>query len=245
MPFIDLNSGNLIVVNMFKTDSSDKRDRLLEATNAIVDSADYPGWVSSTVHLGQDKLATLNLIQWKSIEALQEWYAGEIFKHHDMSVYLEMTTLARLLQSEVALIQQHPATDSNVVEISPDRDDFTTVEILDVEQRSQRKLIDAISAGHEWLIETPGYRSQSVLRGVLSRSANAVRGFQTVETDRSFLIIYSQWASKDDFDAFRTTPEHKKSPVQRAMEIKRNALTASSDWNTYTVVNANSAVDPS
>ena len=37
------------------------------------------------------------------------------------------------------------------------------------------------------------------------------------------------------------TPEDEKSPAQLATEVKRNALTISSDWNTYRVVHAGSA----
>jgi hypothetical protein len=39
----------------------------------------------------------------------------------------------------------------------------------------------------------------------------------------------------------RATPEDEKSPARLATEVKRNALTISSDWNTYRVVHAGSA----
>jgi hypothetical protein len=47
--------------------------------------------------------------------------------------------------------------------------------------------------------------------------------------------------SKEAYDAFRAAPEDEKSPARLATEVKRNALTISSDWNTYRVVHAGSA----
>jgi len=240
MPFINPEDGHLIVINLFKTDTPDKRDRLLKETMAVVDNADFPGWVSSTVHRGQDKLGTLNFIQWRAMEDLQSWYAGDVFKHRDMSVFLTLMTFVRLLQAEMVLSQCHPAV-GKVAEISPDRDDYTVVEILDVPPLTQDNLIAAIGDAHEWLVETPGYRSQSVLRGVIARGPNGVGELQTMGAENSFVVVYSQWDSKEAYDAFRVTPEDEKSPARLATEVKRNALTISSDWNTYQVVHAGSA----
>lgn len=239
MPFISPEDGHLVVINLFKTDTPDKRERLLKETMEVVDSAGYPGWVSSTVHRGQDKLGTLNFIQWRGVD-LQSWYSGEVFKHRDMSVFLTLMTFARLLQAETVLSQCHPAA-GKVAEISPDRDDYTVVEILDVAPPSQGNLIAAIGDAHEWLVETPGYRSQSVLRGVVARGPKGPGELQAMGAENSFVVVYSQWDSKKAYDAFRATPEDEKPPARLATEVKRNALTISSDWNTYQVVHARSA----
>lgn len=240
MPFINPKDGYITVMNLLKTDSAEKLERLLKAAEAIVDQADFPGWISSTVHRGQDKLGTLNFIQWRSAEDLAAWYAGEIFKHHDMALFLELLTYARLLQAEVELSQCRPAP-GGTAEISPDRDDYTVVEVLDVAPESQSGLVAAIGAAHEWLLETPGYRSQSVLRGVRARGAKGEDELQTLGADNSFVVVYSQWDSKQAYDAFRAVPEDEQPPARRATEIKRDALTISSDWNTYRVVHTGSA----
>lgn len=240
MPFINPEDGHLVVINLFKTDTEDKRERLLKETMEVVDSAGYPGWVSSTVHRGQDKLGTLNFIQWRSPEDLNSWYAGDVFKHRDMSVFLTLMTFARLLQAEMVLSQCHPAV-GKVAEISPERDDYTVVEILDVSPFSQDNLIVAIGDAHEWLVETPGYRSQSVLRGVIARGPKGVGELQTMGGENSFVVVYSQWDSKESYDAFRAVPEDEKPAARLATEVRRNALTISSDWNTYRVMYAGSA----
>jgi heme-degrading monooxygenase HmoA len=240
MAFINPDDGNLVVINLFKTDTLDKRDRLLKETMDVVDSAGYPGWISSTVHRGVDRLGTLNFIQWRAVEDLQSWYAGDVFKHRDMSVFLSLMTFTRLLQAEMVLSQCQPAV-GKVAEISPDRDDYTVVEVLDVSPFSQDKLIAAIGEAHEWLTDVAGYRSQSVLRGVVARGPQGVGQLQTMGAENSFVVVYSQWESKAAYDAFRAVPEAEKPPARLESEVKQNALTVSSDWNSYEVVYAGSA----
>lgn len=240
MPFINPEDGYLTVINLFKTDTVQKRDRLLKETMEVVDSAGYPGWISSTVHRGEDSLGTLNFIQWRAVEDLQSWYAGAVFKHRDMSVFLQIMTYARLLQAEVELSQCHPDF-GKAPEISPERDDYTVVEIFDVRPESQSDLIASIAESHDWLLETPGYRSQSVLRGVRARGPRGVGDLETVGPDNSFVVVYSQWESKQIYDAFRTAPEERRSRARQAADVKRYALTSATDWNTYRVVHAGTA----
>jgi hypothetical protein len=240
MPFINPDDGYLTVLNLFKTDTPEKRDRLLKETKEVVDSAGYPGWVSSTVHEGQDNLGTLNLIQWRAVEDLQAWYAGDVFKHRDMSVFLEIMTFGRLLQTEVEFSQCRPEVGKNP-EISPDRDDYTVVEVFDVQPERQLELIDSIGDAHDWQLRVPGYRSQSVLRGVRARGPKAVGELQTLGADNSFVVLYSQWAGKQAYDAFRAVPIEQRSPSRRATETKRYALTTATDWNSYRVVHVGTA----
>jgi heme-degrading monooxygenase HmoA len=240
MPFINPDDGHLVVINLFKTDTPDKRERLLKESMEVVDSAGYPGWISSTVHRGLDKLGTLNFIQWRGVADLQSWYAGDVFKHRDMSVFLTLMTFTRLLQAEMVLSQCHPAV-GRVAEISPDRDDYTVVEVLDVAPFSQEKLIAAIGEAHEWLVEVPGYHSQSVLRGVVARGPQGVGKLETMGAENSFVVVYSQWESQQAYDAFRAAPKDAKSPARLASEVKRDALVISSDWNSYEIVYSGSA----
>src|SRR5258708_15376459 len=116
--------GYLTFITRVKTSTPQKREGLLKETREVVNNAAFPGWISSTVHRGQDKLGTLNFIQWRGVEDLQAWYAGEVFKHRDMSVFLEIMTYARLLQAEAALSRCHPPL-RPVTEISPHRHDPT------------------------------------------------------------------------------------------------------------------------
>jgi heme-degrading monooxygenase HmoA len=235
MPIISPEDGYLTVINLFKTDTVQKRERLVQAMRSVVDTAAFPGWISSTVHRGQDKLGTLNFIQWRGAADLEARYSGDSFKHRDMPVFLEIMTYARLLQTEVELSQRHPAQ-GEVTEISSDRDDYTVVEILDVAPEHQGELIAAVGAAHEWLVDTPGYRSQSVLRGVRARGPEGTKGdLKALGADNSFAVVYSQWDSKESYDAFRRLPEDKQPAARRRTETKRNSLTISRDWNTYHV----------
>jgi heme-degrading monooxygenase HmoA len=241
MPVIAPEAGYLTVINLFKTDTDENRERLVKEMKAVVDTAAFPGWVSSTVHRGEDKLGTLNFIQWRGLEDLEARYSGELFKHRDMPVFLQIMTYARLLQTEVELTQRSTALDA-ATEISPDRDDYTVVEILDVMPERQRDLIVAIGEAHEWLLDTPGYRSQTVLRGIRSRGPEGTQGdLRSLSADNSFVVVYSQWDSKEAYDAYRLAPEAKQSAARRATQAKRDALVISSDWNTYRPVHTRSA----
>lgn len=245
MPFISPEAGYLTVLNLFKTDTMTNRETLVKEMRAIVDTAAFPGWISSTVHRGQDNLGTLNFIQWRGAEDLEARYEGDEFKHRTVPVFHEITTHIRLMQTEVALSQRHPAL-GEVTEISPDRNDYTVAEILDVAPGNQDDLIATIGSAHEWLLETPGYRSQSVLRGVRGRAPAAGAGgnLAALGADNSFVVIYSQWESKESYDAFRRLPEDKRPAARRNTESRRYALTISSDWNTYSVAHSRSASQP-
>lgn len=246
MPFISPEAGYLTVINLFKTDAPQRVDRLVSEMRAIVDTAAFPGWISSTVHRGQEKMGTANFIQWRGKQDLDSRYAGDEFKHHTIPVFAEITTFVRLMQTEVELSQRHPSL-GGVTEISPDRDDYTVIEILGVAPEDQDGLIATLGSAHEWLVETPGYRSQSVLRGMRSRSLTneaGSGGLATVGIDNDFVVVYSQWDSKRSYDAFRAAPEDKLSAARRKTQEKRNSLTTATDWNTYRVVHTRSSQQP-
>jgi hypothetical protein len=76
---------------------------------------------------------------------------------------------------------------------------------------------------------------------VRARGPKAVGELQTLGADNSFVVLYSQWAGKQAYDAFRAVPTEQRSPARRATDTKRYALTTATDWNTYRVVHAGSA----
>ncbi|WP_328666196.1 antibiotic biosynthesis monooxygenase [Streptomyces sp. NBC_00322] len=229
MPIISTEDQHLTVLNLFTTDAPEKQDKLLAEMRKIVDAATYEGWISSTVHAGQDKPGTANFIQWRSGEDLQARYAGEEFKHRTLPVFGEITTSIRLLQNEIAFTQRHPSV-GDTIEVSPTRDDLTVIEVFGVAESDQGDLVDALGPSQDWLLDVPGYRSHSVLRGL------AARGLEG-----SFVVVYSQWADKDSYDAFRATAHSEQSPARQKSQARVESLATSSDWNTYRVVHTRSA----
>lgn len=244
MPFINPEDGYLTVINLFETDTPERVDRLVNEMRAIVDTAAFPGWISSTVHRGQEKLGAANFIQWRGKQDLESRYAGDEFKHRTVPVFREITTFIRLMQTEVELSQRHPAQ-GDVTEISPNRDDYTVLEILGVEPADQDDMIAVLGAAHDWLVDVPGYRSQSVLRGIRSRAPDGSGGgLSAIGTDNDFVVVYSQWDGKESYDAFRALAEDKQPAARRKTQEKLNSLTTAADWNTYRVVHTRSAPQP-
>ncbi|WP_282695376.1 antibiotic biosynthesis monooxygenase [Streptomyces sp. CC208A] len=244
MPIISPEAGHLTVLNLFKTDSRDRVDTLVDEMKKIVDVAAYPGWISSTVHRGRQNPGTANFIQWRGMDDLESRYNDSEFKHHTVPVFREITTYVRLMQTEVELSQRHPEY-GDVTEISPERDDYTVIEILGVKPNQQGALVDTLGAAHEWLVDVPGYRSQSIMRGIRSRNLDGGEGtLATVGTDNDFVVVYSQWDGKVFYDSFRNQPEAQWIRARDAYQEKRYALTTSVDWNGYQAVHTRSAEQP-
>jgi heme-degrading monooxygenase HmoA len=229
MPTISLDDRHLTVLNLFTTDTPEKQDRLLGAMQQIVDTAVFPGWISSTMHSGQDKRGTANFIQWRSGEDLEARYAGEEFKHRTLPLFGEMTTSIRLLQTEVVFTQRHPSL-RDVIEISPTRDDYTVIEVFGARAEDREELVDLFAESHDWLLETPGYRSHTVLRGLRARGL-----------DGAFVVTYSQWDGKENYDKFLAVPQSDRFPGRQKFEASLEVLTTTRDANTYRVVHTRSA----
>ncbi len=219
----------LTVLNLFSTDTPDKQERLLDAMRDVVDNAAYPGWVSSSVHSGRDKFGTANFIQWRSGEDLDARYAGEEFKHRTLPLFQEMTTSIKLLQTEVASTHVRPALGENT-EISPERGDHTVIELFGVAPTDQDELVAVLGESYEWLQDTPGYRSRSVLRGLRAR------GF-----DDAFVAVYSQWDDKKSYDDFAAARPEEQSAARRRTSARVDSLVTSKEWNSYQVVHTRSA----
>jgi heme-degrading monooxygenase HmoA len=228
MPTVSPDSGYLTVINLFSADAPEKQVRLIEAMREIVDAAAYPGWISSTVHSGVDKPGTANFIQWRSGEDLEARYAGDEFQHRTLPLFTQLTTSIKLLQTEVAFTQRNPALGGATV-ISPDRDDYTVIDVFGVAADDQADLVAALGAGSEWLAEVPGYRSHTVLAG------NRAQGF-----DGPFVVVYSQWADKASYDAYRALPETEQSGDRQKTEARLESLATSHEWNSYRAVHTRS-----
>lgn len=239
MPVISPDSGYLTVLNLFQTDTPERQGRLIAEMRAIVDTAAFPGWISSTVHSGQDELGTANFIQWRGMEDLQARYAGDEFKHRTVPVFSEITTSVKLLQTEVAFT----GSLGDITEVSPERGDYTVIEVFGVAPEHQDDLVAALGPGHGWLSETPGYRSHSVLRGIRARGVDGKLGIDgALGTDHSFVVTYSQWDDKATYDAFRAVPEDERPAERRTAQARLDSLGVSREWwNTYRVVHTRSA----
>lgn len=229
MPFISPEAGHLTVLNLFTTDASSKQDRLLQEMRSIVDTAAFEGWISSTVHAGVERPGTANFIQWRSGEDLERRYAGDEFRHRTVPLFTELTDSIRLLRNEVVFTQRRGSADA-VVEISPDRDDFTVIEFYGTQEQNLEELISTLGPMRDWLLETPGYRSHIVLRGLGARYF-----------DGAFAVTYSQWDSKEAYDAFRSLPARDWPADRKKTQDRIDSLAELTDWNTYRVVHSRSA----
>ncbi|MFZ3560682.1 MULTISPECIES: antibiotic biosynthesis monooxygenase family protein [unclassified Streptomyces] len=244
MPFIDPEAGHLTVLNLFKTDSRSRVDTLVTEMKKIVDTAAFPGWISSTVHRGEHTPGTANFIQWRGMQDLESRYNDSEFKHHTVPVFREITTFVRLMQTEVELSHRHPGQGA-VTTVSPDRDDYTVIEILNVDPADQGTVVKTLGGAHSWLVDVPGYRSRSVLRGIRSRNLEGGAGtLATVGTDNDFVVVYSQWDSKEAYDTHRTLDRAAWTPARDGFQDALDALTRDVDWNGYRAVHTRSAEQP-
>nr|AEE65474.1 oxidase-like protein [uncultured bacterium BAC AB649/1850] len=229
MPKVSPQDRYLTVLNVFTTDAPEKQSQLLDEMRAIVDTAAFPGWISSTVHSGQDRAGTANFIQWRSAEDLQQRYEDDKFKHSTIPTFSEITTSMMLLQNEVVYSRTHPSLDG-VVELSPERDDYTVIEFFGVDAKDQDELIDALGPTMKWLVNVPGYRSHTVLKGI------GARGYEG-----SFVVRYAQWDSRERWEAFRDFPLLEWPPPRRKAQDRVDAVTQKYIVNTYRVVHSRSA----
>jgi heme-degrading monooxygenase HmoA len=232
MPIISPDDPILTVINLFTTDAPEKQDHLLSEMRKIVNTAAFPGWISSTVHSGQDRPGTANFIQWRSGKDLEERYAGDEFRHRTVPLFTEMTTGMKLLRNEVVFTQRHPSQ-GDVTEISPQRDDYTVIEFFSTREEDLDNLVTTLGPSQDWLLQTPGYRSHSVLRGL------GARGY-----DGAFAVMYSQWDGKSAYDTFRGQPADQQPARRQQTEARLDSLVTSRDWNSYRVVHTRSAPQP-
>jgi heme-degrading monooxygenase HmoA len=172
---------------------------------------------------GEDEPGTANYIQWRSVEDLENRYAGGKFRHETVPLFNEISTSIRLLKTEVAFTQRHPALDA--IEITPERDDYTVIIVMGVEPDDQKELVELFAQVDEWVKTVPGYRSNSILRGL----------------DGTFIVNFAQWESKERYDAFHLLPEEERPADVRKMRARARTLLTARDANTYRVVYTRSA----
>jgi heme-degrading monooxygenase HmoA len=229
MPRISVEDRHLTVLNLFTTDAPEHQTALLDAMRGIVDTAAFPGWISSNVHSGVKRFGTANLIQWRRGEDLEMRYAGEEFRHRTMPLFTDMTTSIRLLQLRPEFSRRRHGED-DAVEVSPDRDDYTVIGVYTVSPEEQDDLVDALGQGQAWLADVPGYRSHVVLRGL------AARGL-----DEKFVVCYSQWDDEASHTAFHELPEADRPTDRQKSDLRLASLVQQHDWNSYRVVHTRSA----
>ncbi|WP_030205679.1 antibiotic biosynthesis monooxygenase [Streptomyces sp. NRRL S-87] len=230
MPFISVEDNHLTVLNLFTTDKPENQDKLIEEMTKIVNAATYEGWMSSTVHAGVDAPGTANFIQWRSGEDLEKRYEGDEFKHRTMPVFSEITTSIRLLQNEVVYVLTSDELGGKV-EIGPHRDDYTSITVFTVTADGQDEAVDALGAGQEFIKDFPGFRSNVVLKGLRARGL-----------DGTFVVTYSQWDSKEAFEAFRDQdPEQHSEARKAAVGRLRAVIEGAPTTNTYKVVHTRAA----
>lgn len=228
MPFISESDRHLTVLNMFITDAREKQTRLLEEMRKIVDTADFPGWMSSTVHSAQDRPGTANFIQWRSREDLMLRYQDDKFQHGTVPLFGEISTSMKLLQTNVVFTERHPSLEA--IEVSPARDDYTVIEFFGVAEEDQASLIDVLGPDQSYLVDTPGFRSRSVLKGIGARYYEG-----------SFVVVYSQWDSKDSYDTYREQPAADWPEVRLKAQERADTLANHYEWNSYRVWHTRSA----
>ncbi|MEU2671614.1 antibiotic biosynthesis monooxygenase family protein [Streptomyces sp. NPDC007164] len=226
MPLISPDDGHLTVFNLFETDTAPLQEDVLDAMRDIIDNADYPGWISSTLHAGVDEPGTVNYIQWRSAADLQARYEGQKFRRGTVPLFHKLARTVRLLKTELAFTQHHPSLDGGI-EISPRRDDYTVLIVLDTKPEDQRKLLDTLTEPDEWIKTVPGYRSHTYFRGV----------------DGTFVVNYAQWESKELYDAFHTLPEEERPAGIRDGRNRARSLVTGRQANTYRVTHSRSAKD--
>ncbi|HEY3610274.1 MAG TPA: antibiotic biosynthesis monooxygenase [Pseudonocardiaceae bacterium] len=209
---------------MFETETLAGQEKVLDAMRDIIDNADYPGWISSTLHAGQDRPGTGNYIQWRSLADLQARYTGGKFKNKTVPEFHKLATSVKLLKTEAAFVQQQPSVGS-VTEISPRRDDYTVIIILGVEPDNQSALLNTLAQPEEWLMTVPGYRSHAYFRGI----------------DGTFVVNYAQWDSKQLYDRFHDLPEDQRPTDVQKARVRARSLATSRSANTYRVVHTRSA----
>ncbi|HEY5834827.1 antibiotic biosynthesis monooxygenase [Streptomyces sp.] len=230
MPVISAEDGLLTVFNIFTTDSSENQRRLMDVMREVMEGADYPGWISASLHSGVHTPGSANLIQWRSRSDLEARNASdEVFRHRALPVFRELATSLKLLQTAVAFTQRFPAAHDRV-ELSPEHGHHTVIEIFGVAGPDPEPLIDALGPGRAWLAGVPGYLSHSVLRGLGG-----------VGVEGSFVLVYSQWKDESAHDGFRTLPESEWTSERRSSAVRVSSLAHSYDWNAYRITFSRSA----
>ncbi|MDS0135815.1 MULTISPECIES: antibiotic biosynthesis monooxygenase family protein [unclassified Amycolatopsis] len=223
MAFISAEADILTVLNLFGAKSAAAQEKLLTTMRGIIDSADFPGWISSTLFGGTDEPGTANYIQWRSAEDLQNRYHGEKFQKEIVPLFDELATSVRLLQTEVVFTRRRAGLD--VIEIGPDHDHLTVLAVMGVAPADQQELVDLFSQEDDWLAGFPGYLSNSILRG----------------TDGTFVVNFAQWESQAAYDVFHTLPEAERPENVRKMRLRARSLLTSHEYHTYRPVHTRSA----
>jgi len=223
MPFIKAGDGYVAVFNMFTCDTVEEQVRIVDEMKEVVDNADYPGWISSTVHAAVDSPGTANYVQWRSLADLEARYATAKYQQGVVPLFQQISTSVVLLKTEAVFVQHHQKLDH--IEIGPHRDDHTVIIVMDCEPENQQALVDALGQRDEWLTTVPGYRSHAICRGI----------------EGTFIILYAQWGSKEHYDAFHHLPESERPVEVQEIRAFTDTIVTRRRANTYRPVHSRSA----
>ncbi|MFD0449256.1 antibiotic biosynthesis monooxygenase [Streptomyces indonesiensis] len=202
----------------------DGQQKLLGLVRKSVDEVGHPGWVSSSLHAAQTRAGVACFTQRRTVADLRAHCDGPA--HQDELLRLGgLATGNRLLVAELVSVQHAPAVGGGV-DITPTRDDWTSVAIQWVAPEDQDALVAELTwPRDEWVHLLPGYRSHSVLLGL----------------DGTFVINYAQWESEQAYWAFHDVPEHEWPLNVRESRDRARKLTRSWEYNTFRVVHSRSA----
>jgi heme-degrading monooxygenase HmoA len=224
--FLNPGSGHVIAVDWLELDEQDRdgQRKLLDAVHASIDAAGHRGWASAALHAAHTRAGVAVLTHWRTAADLYAHYAGEA--HQAELIRLGgLTTGNRLLAAELVSVQHAPDVTGGV-DITPERDDWTSIAIQWVAPEDQDALVAELTRPREeWVHLLPGYRSHSVLRGL----------------DGTFVINYAQWESEEAYWAFHDVPEHVWPEDVRASRDRARKLTRTWEYNTFRVVHSRTA----
>ncbi|MFF3752501.1 antibiotic biosynthesis monooxygenase family protein [Streptomyces sp. NPDC002018] len=229
MVILHPDNGRATAVDWLTLDEQDwdGQRKLLGTIRRDIDGAGPPGRVSSSLHAAHTRAGVATLTQWSS--------PADLYAHYDSAAHRDellrqggLATGNRLLATELVSVQQAPAV-VGAVDITPARDDWTSIAIQWVVPQDQDALVTELTRPRdEWVHLLPGYRSHSVLRGL----------------DGTFVINYAQWESEEAYWAFHDVPEQEWPLDVRESRDRARKLTRSWEYNTFRVVHSRTTEEP-
>ncbi|MFE6774409.1 antibiotic biosynthesis monooxygenase family protein [Streptomyces fimicarius] len=220
---LDPDNGFVTAIDWLTLDENDRdgQAKLLDLLRPGIDERGGPGRVSSALHAAHRRAGVADFTQWRSVGDLRA-HDDDPARQDELLRIGGLTTGVRLLTAELVSVQHAPAVTGGV-DVSADRDDWTSVAIQWVRPEEQSALVAELTRPREeWVHLLPGYRSHSVLRGL----------------DGTFVVNYAQWESEEAYWAFHDVPEHTWPLDVRASRDRARRLTRTWEYNTFRVVHA-------
>ncbi|MEU3609178.1 antibiotic biosynthesis monooxygenase [Streptomyces sp. NPDC035033] len=222
MPVLMPDDGLLTVLNIFSTDSVGDQLRLIGVMRDVIDRADYPGWVSSTLHEDVLSPGSANLIQWRSREDMEARNAtDEAFRHRELPIFRELAVTMRLLQTSV-IHTSTPEGRNTEIPLDGDATGCTVIELARCRDEDLAPLLEALRHRADRHSGVPGCRGSAVLRGV-----------GTASFDGAFAVHYGRW---DSLEAWRRMCHEEHTSDDRVAQFSTDR-----EVSAYQVIHARSA----